>query len=100
MQATHGAASAAVDALQKVSTAGELMAALAAAAEVQGPGTSTLELQQDIVLSLAAANQSLPLEIGHNRTLRMLGGEETCWGADKEDALGLTVYQANGWLGW
>jgi len=58
-----------------VSTAAELLAALQQATAAQGADSSTVELTSSIALTAEdAANLTLPLVVGANRTLELRGG--------------------------
>ena len=58
-----------------VGTGPELLAALQQAAAAQGPGSSVVELTRSIALTAEdAANLTLPLFVGANRTLELRGG--------------------------
>lgn len=57
-----------------VSTAAELLAALQQATAAQGPASSIVELTSGIALTAEdAANLTLPLVVGANRTLQLRG---------------------------
>ncbi|KAL4452143.1 hypothetical protein ABPG75_007805 [Micractinium tetrahymenae] len=66
-----------------VGTPEELMAALAAVAEAQGPGRNVMDVQQGVALTATVASAyELPLQIGANRTLVLRGGNGTMQSLD------------------